>query len=290
MNKLDKFEISIVIPAYNEEKAIKSVAFGINKIIKKNGINAEIVIVNDGSQDQTLEIIKKIPFVRVVNNQVNLGYGAALKAGIRSCDSEFILIADGDAQHNPEDIVRLYKERKKYSMVVGSRTNITSFIRSPPKIMIGIFASYLSVRKIPDLNSGFRIMRRNLVMEYISILPNKFSFTTTITLAAFDGGYSVHYIPIKMRKRSTGKSTMHPIKDTLNFFLLIIRTTMLFNPLKVFIPITIILFIGAIIFTLYGLVIYGSFPKSASIIFMAGMFTFFFGLLADQMSQMRKQN
>jgi len=286
---MSKTDLSIIIPAYNESKVIREVISDIKRTIINNGINASIIAVNDGSTDNTGEILSSIQDIIILNHPYNKGYGAALKTGIRSADSDYVLIMDADNQHSSEDIFRLYQEKDRYEMVIGARTNVTSIIRSPAKKIINIFASYLAGRKIPDLNSGFRIMKRDFVMDYMHFLPNKFSFTTTITLAGFAGGHSLHYIPIKMKKRKTGKSTIHPVKDTINFFLLLIRTTMLFNPLKVFIPVCIFLIVLGFVFSAYGLSVYGSFPKSASIIFVAGMLTFFFGLVADQISEMRRQ-
>jgi len=281
-------DLSIIIPAYNEEETITKVIRDVHSVMRSSGISYEIIVVNDGSKDNT-KILAKKENVILINHPYNKGYGASLKTGIRNANSEYVLIMDCDDQHYPEDILRFFKDKEDYDMMVGARTNITSFLRSPAKIMLSFFANYLAGRKIPDLNSGFRLMRRDFVMDYMHILPNTFSFTTTITLCAVDGGHSLAYIPIKVKKRNTGKSTIHPIKDTTNFLLLLIRMTMLFNPLKVFIPVSFFLFIFAIVFSTYGLVFFKSFPRSASIIFVAAMLTFFFGLLADQISLMRRE-
>lgn len=282
-------DLSIVIPAYNESKSIETVVKNIKSVLKESKIDAEIIVVNDGSSDSTKKVAEKIDGITLLNHPYNKGYGASLKTGILSSKRDFVMIMDADNQHNPKDILRLYEKRNEYDMVVGARTNTTSIIRSPAKLAIGLFANYLSGRKIPDINSGFRIMKRKMVLEYLHVLPNKFSFTTTITLLAADGGFSLHYVPIRMNKRKTGKSTMHPIKDTINFFLLIIRTTMIVNPLKVFIPAAIIIFLLGLAFTIYGIVVFNSFPKSSSVIIISALFTFFFGLIADQISLMRRE-
>ncbi len=273
-------KLSIVIPAYNEEETITKVIRDAHNVMKNSGISYEIIVVNDGSKDNTGALARK-EYVVLINHPYNQGYGASLKTGIRNSKSKYVLIMDGDDQHYPDDILRIFEKAKDYEMVVGARTNITSFLRSPAKLILSFFANYLAGRKIPDLNSGFRIMKKDFVMNYMHILPNKFSFTTTITLCAVDGGHSFCYMPIKVKKRNTGKSTIHPVKDTTNFLLLLIRMTMLFNPLKVFIPTSLFLLIFGIAFSTY--------PKSASIIFVAAMLTFFFGLLADQVSLMRRE-
>lgn len=281
-------DLSIIIPAYNEEETITKVIRDIHSVMRNSGISYELVVVNDGSKDNTEALARKEDVV-LINHPYNTGYGSSLKTGIRNSKSKYVLIMDGDDQHYPNDILRIFEKAKNYEMVVGARTNITSFLRSPAKIALSFFANYLANRKIPDLNSGFRIMKKDFVMNYMHILPNKFSFTTTITLCAVDGGHSFGYIPIRVKKRNAGKSTIHPIKDTTNFFLLLTRMTMLFNPLKVFIPISLFLLTLGIAFSTYGLVFFKSFPRSASIIFVAAMLTFFFGLLADQISLMRRE-
>lgn len=280
-------ELSIVLPAFNEAKAIGKVVKEVKNAVV--GIDCEIIVVDDGSKDRTAEVISNIPGVTAVSHPYNKGYGASLKTGIRLAKSDYVMIMDGDGQHDPRYIKKFFSMRKDYDMIVGARNKNTGLVRLPAKIAIGLFANYLSGKRIPDLNSGYRLIKTALAKEYLSVLPNKFSFTTTITLLSFDGGYSVHYESIRMKKRKTGKSTIHPINDTLNFILLIVRSTMLVNPLKVFIPVSALMGLFGIAFVLYGLKVYSSFPVSATVIFMAAIFTMFFGLIADQISLMRKE-
>jgi len=278
--------LSIVIPAYNEQAMITKVVKDIQSATKS--LKPEIIVVNDGSTDNTRATAEKIKGIKLINHPYNKGYGASLKTGIRNSIEDYVLIIDADGQHQASDILRFYKLRKKYDMIIGARKNITSKLRSIPKVMLGLFANYLAGRRLHDLNSGFRLMNKEMALEYLKLLPNKFSFTTTITLLAVDGGFSIQYIPIIVNHRKTGRSTMHPINDTLNILLLIIRSTMLINPLKVFIPASFVLLIVGLLWVIYGLEIYASFPRSATTIFIASMFTFFFGLIADQISQMRR--
>jgi len=244
--------LSIVIPAYNEENGIGPVLKEMQGEIEALNlpIPVEVIIVNDGSKDKTSEAIE--PFVgdlfKLVVHPVNRGYGAALKTGIRAAQHPWILITDADGTYPNEHIPDVLKDRTSYDMIVGARigenTNIP-LIRRPPKWVLRKLASVLSQQNIPDLNSGFRLMRRNVVERFFNILPNGFSFTTTITLAMFSTGHHVKYVPINYLKRE-GKSKIRPIADTLNFLKLIVRTIMYFDPLRIFVPLAGLFFLAAI--------------------------------------------
>lgn len=233
---------SIVIPVYNEEEAIEKVVADLKIYLNQA---CEIIVVNDGSTDGTREILKKIPDIKVIEHSQNRGYGAALKSGIREAQGEYILIIDADGSYPTENISELISQKDYYDMVVGARTNPQSqipILRKPAKWMLNLLANYLTKTKIPDLNSGLRIIRKNVLNHFIHLLPDGFSFTTTITLALLTNDYQVKYIPINYYKRK-GKSKIRPIRDTLNFLQLIIKTILYFNPFKVFLPISLILFL-----------------------------------------------
>ncbi len=245
--------ISIIIPAYNEEETIGEVLSEINKIMEKSNWEYEVMVIDDGSSDGTGRIAKKRRS-RLISHPRNMGYGAALKTGIRNAKHDTILIIDADGTYPAGEISKLLKEMNDYDMVVGARTGEKvkmPFFRRPAKFFLNRLASYLSERKILDINSGLRVFKKGIALKYFHILPAKFSFTTTLTLAFLSDDYSVKYIPIDYRRRK-GRSKIRPLRDTWAFLLLIIRTIIYFNPLKVLLPLASLLFLFGIVILLYS--------------------------------------
>jgi glycosyltransferase involved in cell wall biosynthesis len=279
--------ISIIIPMFNEEKSIGRVLSNLQKL--KLNFKSEIIVVDDGSKDRSRNIVKKFSKVRLICHPANKGYGASLKTGVKNSKYEFVLFIDADNQHYANDILRLSRDIGKFDMIVGARTNITSLIRAPYKKVLNFVASYLAERRIPDLNSGFRLVRKSLMEKYFHLLPDTFSLTTTITLAAIKGGYSVKYIPIKMKIRKTGQSVIHPIKDSLRFMILILRITMLFSPLRVYLPISIFLFSTGFLIVIYELITTFNVGDISVLFILSSMLMFFFGLIADQIGFIRRE-
>lgn len=243
--------LSIVIPAYNEEGGIAPVLEELRDLLAELDLDlpVEVIIVNDGSKDATDKAIE--PFVgelfRLLNHRENRGYGAALKTGIRHAKHPWILITDADGTYPNAFLPDLLTHRDTHEMVVGARTGEKTHIpllRRPPKWVLRTLASRLSGQRIPDLNSGFRLMRKEVVERYFHILPDGFSFTTTITLAMFSDGYQVRYVPIDYHRRA-GKSKIRPIADTIGFLKLIFRTMIYFDPLRVFIPVAFAFFVSS---------------------------------------------
>ena len=230
--------VTVIIPAYNEEESIYTTIKNVEKILTEAGIDFEIIVVDDGSKDKTLSIAKEAG-ADVISHKKNLGYGASLKTGISYANHDIIIITDADGTYPAEYIPEMIEKLKDADMVVGARigqnVNIP-FLRRPAKWFLKELASYITGERILDLNSGLRAFRRECVEQYFHILPDKFSFTTTITVAMLCDGYSVVYIPINYYKRA-GKSKIVPW-DFFNFATLVIRLSMLFNPLKVFIPVS----------------------------------------------------
>jgi glycosyltransferase involved in cell wall biosynthesis len=228
--------VTVLIPAFNEEESITGTVEAIRQF--EPYVRAlEIIVINDGSSDKTGEIARGLP-VKLLEHEVNLGYGAGLKNGLRNASHDYILIADADGTYPLEDIPRLLADAKDYSMVVGARTGAVVKVpplRKPGKWIITRLAEYLSNRKIPDLNSGFRIFRKDVAMRFIELYPDGFSFTTTITLAMLTNHYQVKFIPINYHRR-VGKSSIKPLRDFTNFTILIIRICAYFKPLNVFVP------------------------------------------------------
>jgi glycosyltransferase involved in cell wall biosynthesis len=240
----ESIDVSIVIPAYNEEESAAQVMEEIKNVVASDSRTYEIIVVDDGSTDNTSGILEKTG-VRVIRHEVNKGYGATLKTGIRHARGEIVVITDADGTYPNEQIPTIVGLMENYDMVVGARIGNKvkiPLIRRPAKWALGKLANYLSGSKIPDLNSGLRAFRRDVVKRFFNILPNGFSFTTTITLGMQCNGYLIYFHPIDYFERG-GKSKIHPIKDTLNFVALIIRTIMYFNPLKVFLPVSFFLFV-----------------------------------------------
>ncbi len=257
---MDKEEgLSIVIPAYNEAEAIGPVLEQLRTTMDEAGLPYEILVVDDGSQDNTAEVAKTMG-VRVLRHPQNRGYGAALKTGIRQAAYDLIAITDADGTYPNNRIPALYALAVvgEYDMVVGARTGDEVHIpllRRPAKWVLTRLANYLARAHIPDLNSGLRLFRRDVVEEFMPYLPSGFSFTTTLTLALLTNEYRVCYEPISYYRR-TGKSKINPIRDTLNFTGLILRTVMYFAPLRVLLPISgallllaLAILVGSILFT-----------------------------------------
>jgi glycosyltransferase involved in cell wall biosynthesis len=274
--------VSIIIPAYNEEKGIAEVLDNVQQL---DG-TYEIIVVNDGSRDNTAEVVKNYGKVKLINHDHNIGYGAALKTGIQYAAGSMVIIIDADGTYPHKQIPHLVKimNEGNCAMVVGARTakNVKiPLIRKPAKWFINRLANYLSGMKIPDLNSGMRVIKKPAVEKFIRILPDSFSFTTTLTLALLTNGYPVKYISIQYFKR-TGKSKIRPIKDTLNFIQLIIRTILYFNPLKVFIPFSICLVLLSFL-VLFGSWLFLEKPMDVTfgVILMTSVMVIAIGMLAD---------
>lgn len=278
--------VTIIIPAYNEQDSIAATVTGIKEI----GPEFQILVVDDGSSDNTATLAKEAG-AEVISHPYNKGYGAALKTGIRQAGSDTIVLFDADAQHDPRDIPRMIEKLHSYDMVIGNRGREfeTHAYRLPGKWILDKVAGFLVGHAIPDLNCGFRCFKRDQAKLFFHILPNGFSFSTTITLAFIKEGFNVDFIPIKTEKRKLGKSQVSYLRDGAKTLLLIARITALFNPLKVFVP------AGAVMIavgTVYGLVyILKDFniPSGAVLSILSGIILIFFGIMADQIACIRRQ-
>jgi glycosyltransferase involved in cell wall biosynthesis len=242
--------ISVVIPAFNEAQAIGVVLEQIKSVISEADLEAEIIVVDDGSTDGTANEVTQHQGVHVIQHTHNRGYGAALKTGIRHAAHDLIAITDADGTYPNErlpELIRLAMDGQ-YDMVVGARTGEKVHIpllRRPVKWALSRLANHLARTPIPDLNSGMRVFRRDVAIEFRHFLPSTFSFTTTLTLALLTNDYSVHYVPISYHKR-VGRSKINPIRDTISILGLIVRTVMYFAPLRVLLPISGILLMAAL--------------------------------------------
>lgn len=260
--------LSVVIPVYNEEKSIESTILKLHSILKN--IDYELIVVNDCSIDMTKDVLKGINNIKVLEHSKNKGYGASIKNGIKNSKYDFIAITDADGTYPNERLIEFYHYIKndKLDMIVGSRTgsNVNiPLVRKPAKWFIGKLANYVVDKPIPDINSGLRIFKKSVFLKFISIIPDGFSLTTTITLGMLSGDYDVKFLPIDYFKRS-GKSKIRPIHDTLNFIKLILKIGLYFAPLKIFLPISFLFLFVAILWGFISKYYLGSLADVSSLI------------------------
>lgn len=280
--------ITVLIPAYNEEGALESTVETI-RACAEVAADFEIIVIDDGSTDRTAAVAAKLP-VTLVRHPANRGYGASLVTGMRRAKHDWVMIADADGTYPLQDTPRLLAEATGADMVVGARTGQevhVPLLRRPGKWIITRLAEYLSQTKIPDLNSGFRIFRKDAAMRFLTLYPEGFSFTTTITLAFMTNGYHVVFVPINYHKR-VGKSSIKPIRDFTGFMVLIIRICAYFRPLNVFIPPALFLVLAGVI---KGVIDYsgqGYLGLLAIASALTGVQMIFIGLLADLIDRRMK--
>jgi glycosyltransferase involved in cell wall biosynthesis len=279
-------DLTVIVPAFNEEAGIEGTLGQVRAVLSALPYSTEIVVVDDGSQDGTAVLAER-EGARVVSHRTNRGYGAALKTGIARSRAPLIAIIDADCTYPPEAIPRLYEAVANADMAVGSRalsSEGVSWIRRPGKWILNSFASYLAGHHIPDLNSGLRIMRRSAILPYFHILPNGFSFTSTITLALLANDHPVVYEPISYAKRK-GKSKIRASHFT-SFLLLVVRAIVLFNPLKVFLPLGGLLFAAGVAKLVQDIVLW-NLSETAVMAFLAAIVVWSVGLLADMMARLQ---
>jgi glycosyltransferase involved in cell wall biosynthesis len=275
-------ELSIVIPAHDEEAGLAPVVEGIRAALRDRANSYEVIVVDDGSTDRTGELAAGLG-VTVLRHAERRGYGAALKTGIRAARGERILICDADGTYPADAVPSLLALAGANDMVVGARTGPiveTSLLRRFAKGVLRRLASYLSESAIPDLNSGLRVFRKDVVLPFFPILPSGFSFTTTITLALLCNGGSVAWVPINYYRR-TGRSKIQPIRETLNFVILILRTIVYFNPLKVFVPISAALGLLFLISLGYDVIVLENVTEKSLILLIGSMQMLGIGVIGD---------
>lgn len=282
---------TVLIPAYNEQGAILETLAKLEGVLGPGG-DFEIMVINDGSTDDTQSLLvenqHRYPHLTLVEHERNRGYGAALKTGLRRARADIIAIIDADGTYPIEDLPKLVdlRARQHNDMVVGARTAdgvVYPLIRKIPKVFLVAYASWVAQQRIPDMNSGMRVFRKDVASRFLNIYPEGFSFTTTITLAMLTKHYSVHYEPITYHAR-VGQSKIRPIRDTLNFVKIIARTGMYFAPLRVLMPIAGLLLLGA--FFLLGLDLYNQdLTEKTLLLFLFALNTLMFGLIADMIDK-----
>jgi glycosyltransferase involved in cell wall biosynthesis len=282
-------DFSIVVPCYNEMDAIEDTIHRLREAIPP-GSSYRIIVVNDGSTDGTQQILEKMlpaDDLQVILQPRNRGYGAALKLGIRAATTELIAITDADGTYPNEHLPELVTLCANYDMVVGARVGDAvqySKLRSVPKYFLRKWMSWIARQEIPDINSGMRVFRKTVVQQFIGILPDAFSFTVTITLAMLTNFHSVLFVPISYKPR-VGQSKIRPIRDTIRFIMLILRTGVYFAPVRFFGPMTLILSLGALTRLTYDVFVLHDITDTSLLLFLFAFNTGMLTLLADMIDK-----
>ncbi|MGI6458094.1 MAG: glycosyltransferase family 2 protein [bacterium] len=274
--------VSVVIPSYNEEQAIGKVIDDVRAAMTGYPQNYEILVVDDHSRDRTATIAREHG-VRVIERPMNGGSGAARKTGIRSARGEIIVMLDADGTYNAPDIPKMLELFPEWDQVNGARTSeegTMKFLRVPAKWLIRQLAIYLSGVHIPDLNTGLKAFKRSIMLKYLWVMPEGFSCVTTMTLAFLCNGYSVTWIPTQYHKR-IGKSKFHPIRDTSKYLGTVVRMVMYFNPLRVFMPVSLVLVLMGLLRTFYNVVFHQLIQEGDILLTLTGIIIGVIGLLAD---------
>ncbi|SEM17913.1 Glycosyltransferase involved in cell wall bisynthesis [Syntrophus gentianae] len=288
MKPFTRPDISIVIPAHNEAASIGDIVKRAGSVMDACKLSHEILVIDDGSEDDTAKNAGYCG-ARVIRHPYAIGNGAAIKTGIRNTQGDILVMLDGDGQHAPEDIPHLLEKMAAYDMTVGARNRYsdTPLHRDFANAIYNRFASYVCKRKIDDLTSGFRAIKAVVAREFVSLLPNTFSYPTTLTLAVVRSGYSLAYVPIATARR-IGKSKIRLFRDGARFFLILLKIATLFSPMRVFLPVSFFMLATGLgyglfrIFTMDGR--YG--PTSAMLMTMS-VVVFMVGLVSEQVAQLR---
>ena len=276
-------EVTILLPAYNEEQSIGRTI----REVKQLYPDFEILVVDDGSSDNTRQEAINAG-ANVMRHPHNIGNGAAIKTGLRYASGEWVLMMDADGQHKPEDIAKLLKYKDNFDMVVGSRSkgSNTSWHRDMANFIYNWLASYVTKFKVEDLTSGFRLVKSERVSKFIYLLPNAFSYPSTLTMAYLRSGLSIKYVPIQTLARK-GKSKIKLFQDGIRFFLIITRIATLFSPFRVFLPVSFIFFITGLGYYIFTYITQHRFTNMSMLLLSSSVVIFMMGLVSEQISQMR---
>ncbi len=279
-------DISVVIPVFNEAATLATL---LGKVQSLRLSRTEIIVVDDGSTDDSAEIALSAG-ASVIRHPYNIGNGAAVKSGIRAARGKIIVLLDGDGQHPPEDIPKLLSQASSYHMVVGARAKGSKlrFHRYAANLLYNFLASYVTQFKVQDLTSGFRVLSRRDALRFIDLLPNTFSYPTTLTLAFLRSGFTVKYVPIQTLYRA-GQSKISLVTDGVRFLLIITKIATLFSPFRVFLPVSIFFFLAGMSNYVYTYFTEGRFTNMSVFMFTTAVIIFMLGLVSEQIALLRME-
>lgn len=292
----EHLDVSVVLPVYEEEQTIGGLIANIVEAMQGTGLAFEIVAVEDGSADGTLAELRSSlrehkDVLRVARHLSNIGNGASLRTGIQAAAGRIVVTMDADGQHDPELIPRLLEKIPPYDLVIGARTQDYKgpVLRGWANRFYNRFSSWLARRRVEDLTSGFRAMRRQAVLHFLPLFPDGFSAPTTTTLSFLKAGYNVAFVPVHVAQRQGGESKIRPWQDGARFVTLILRMIMLYDPLRIFLPTGLALATLGTLAWLAGLWNAGRlvFPNSTIFLYSAALSTWLLGLVSDQIASNR---
>jgi len=277
---------SIIVPVYNEAENLQKLLGQIHAL----GLpDCEIIVVDDGSSDGSADIAMAAG-AHVVRHPYNIGNGAAVKSGMRAATGRWIVLMDGDGQHKPEDIPKLLAGAETFHMIVGARAKGSKLRmhRNLANMLYNLLASYVTRFKVEDLTSGFRVMRRRDALRFIDLLPNTFSYPTTLTLAFLRSGLTVKYVPIQTLYRA-GQSKISLITDGILFLLIITKIATLFSPFRIFLPVSLFFFLGGLANYIYTYVTQNRFTNMSVFALTTSVIIFMLGLISEQIALLRME-
>lgn len=278
------YRLSVIMPAFNEGISIANVLANVAAQLP----DAELIVVDDGSADNTADLAESAG-ATVIRQPYNKGNGAAVKAGIRAARGEVVLLLDADGQHDPADLSKILAPIGAYDLVVAARSRASnaSWTRGWGNAALNRFASYLTGIDVPDLTSGFRAMKRDRIMEFVHLLPNRYSYPTTSTMAFIKAGYSVKFVPIAAHQRTGGTSGQKLLQNGIVFMTIILRMVTLFSPLKIFSPISALLFLIGAAYGIYTSITQVHITNTTVLLIVMALMIFLQGLISEQIAAYR---
>lgn len=281
---MEKVEGTIILPACNEEAAVGETV----KKVRAVHPDFEVIVVDDGSTDRTASVAREAGAV-VVSHPYNIGNGAAVKTGLRRATGEWVLLMDADGQHDAGDIAALWDHRENYDMVVGARgkDSETLLHRDAANWVYNALASYVTRFRVEDLTSGFRLVKREMARKYLYLLPNTFSYPSTITMAYLKSGRSIRYVPIRAGARR-GVSKIRLLHDGTRFLLIIAKIATFFSPFRVFLPVSLLFLFTGLFYYLYTFVTSHRFTNMSALLLTTSVIIFMIGLVSEQISLLRQ--
>ncbi len=275
--------LEVIIPVYNEEESITEIIKGIRRVM---GDTCRIIVVDDGSEDKTASAASVLG-VEVIRHPYNIGNGAAVKTGFRAARADVVVLMDGDGQHLPDDIPLLVSQIDKFDMVIAARDFSGFSPRNLANKFYNLFAAYITQFRVQDLTSGFRVVKRKAALKFLYLLPNGFSYPTTLTLSFLKTGRTIKYLPVSASLRTRGRSKINLLKDGMKFLLIITRIATFFSPLRVFLPVSISFFICGLVYYLWTYLHFHRFTNMSVLLFTTSIIIFMLGLVSEQIAQLR---